>query len=148
MKTAVFEFYCSACGAKFRATAVSDFAYGRLLCRAASGEVRYVDCFDDLVFSEIAGIVDTLLVAPLDDARAAGVQREAFSLACDSSSNGERFEVGVAPRCPHCGASRGERGQVPVDFVVLDAVTHNTWEATSPAQRRELVREVLLRFDS
>ena len=143
MKTSIVEFHCSQCGTKFRAAVVSDFAYGIMLCRTPGGEVRYVDCFEDPVFGEIVRMIDALRIEPLDDARASAAQREAFGLSCDPSLNGERFHAGVAPLCPQCGTARGERGQEPVDFVNLDAVTHDRWGAMSDAQRRELVREAL-----
>jgi len=131
-----FIFECASCGSGFDAPSLSDFSYGEFILWSRSGEFRYLNAFDDVVYQEV---IDLLNQQKNDKGIVCDVQDIFGVAACDADSSGHTFSVLNMP-CSVCNSIDvkivGINSEV---FFTIPCVTHNLWNSLSCPEKIERV---------
>lgn len=139
---------CKRCGREFDSLALSEFLYGPLLLRSASGHhLALLDTVADKVFDEASKLVEVLLPHITDEMRVASCIHKIFGVTCDPAPDGSRFglTVPVCTECQSTDVSYGESVPLQLREVELPAPTHKRWKALTPEERKQMIAEALRR---
>ena len=151
MKLQLYRYGCDTCSEWFTLPDICVFAYGEFLLKTNdSSEFRYLNANRDAVFSEVDHILSGAdSYCSMDSFEQAKVLHAIFGVACDHSSNGERFESGALPNCKTCGGRVNKWEAVePPTFVDIDVpeVSHSAWSTLDDSMKREIVFKALNRI--
>ena len=155
MKLIFCKYDCSHCKNHFKAPELSGAVYGEFLLRStASGEIRYLNAFNDSSYDEVSSLMLTNSeVAALSAVKRANLlQRIYGQVACDRDANGHAYQLGLHPTCPTCSTQTMSNWEFtePPEFIEIDIlpVTHLNWSILSNEVKQKLVQEVLLKTES
>ncbi len=123
-------YHCQNCATTFKVPVLSDFAYGEFILGSKSGEYRYFNAFEDLVYQEVIAMIAK---QPLE--RQVEVQSIFGALACDYDASVQAFTIGRY-YCPKCTSSRVIQMAIgSKDFISVSSVTHIRWHKLDDEQK-------------
>ena len=143
---------CRNCEFRKELPFLHPFTYGEFLLWSEDGECRYLCAINDPAFSEVADLVDQLVVGETLSGRARKIQSIFGSVACDRSTGGFTFEMHRLPRCSQCGeCSVVFYGYVdPVVTVDMEtqAASHIEWDGCTTEEKLARVAAALREIGS
>jgi len=120
-------------------------SYGELWGRTKSGELAWIDLFQDPFFSSLESHIEALATSREMVPEAS---LDILGELADPSPSGRPYDFNHRVYCPACGSPevRTSTDSDPVmELVVLPVVTHRHWDRQSEPTRRRLVMEALER---
>lgn len=145
MKIPLAKYVCEICDAAFEAPMLGESRYGEFLLWSSSGDVAYLNAFQDKTYQEVADLIAAQSeILKRDSFKAAEVLQNIFGpLACDPDRTGAPFVIGAHPPCKKCKRGRVASWEMidPPKIVDLDipSVTHKRWDRLTDREKAAAV---------
>lgn len=141
----VLKSVCKNCGEVFEVYRLSDFAYGERLFFTEDGiDYAYVNCFEDKVFNEIAGIVKKVYNKGNISQR--DCLNRVLGLTCDLI-NGKRIDATrKGNACIKCGSKNLETTYYKppkTAKISISILTYDEWEKKNPEEKEAFIINAL-----
>ena len=107
-----------------------------------SGKSALLNAVSDPVYQEVCDIVSSIPeISQKSDIEKSDIIQSVFSLACDVSSENERYKIDLMPRCPSCGSHDMASWEMatPQDSIELEHVTHAYWNSLTSDEKQKLI---------
>lgn len=145
MKTELVTYACASCANVFDASSLGEGAYGEFLLWSKSGQVAYLNAFEDSTYKEVSNFLErnpkTHGLQPLEKAK---ILRHIYGgVACDPDENGLPFEIDALPPCQKCGFQKmlswTFKNPPEIVEVPIPSVTHIRWNSLIASEKKDLV---------
>lgn len=148
MKTLKFNYCCAKCGMMFFAPGVSDFSYGEFVMNTDSGKSALLHAVSDSVYQEVCDIVSSLPeISQKSDTEKSEIIQSVFSVACDVSTDNEKYKIGLKPKCPSCGSHDMASWEIatPQGYIELEHVSHTYWNSLTSDDKKKLIGSFIIK---
>lgn len=145
MKLISASYKCGHCGRVFEAPTLGEYAYGEFLLWSKSGEMVYLNVFEDESYDEVAALLKSHhLASKLSDLERADLLIKIYgALACDKDSRGFPFSIELPPPCPACGhqgvASWNASSPACIIDINLRVAEHVFWSELTNHQKIKML---------
>jgi DNA-directed RNA polymerase subunit RPC12/RpoP len=144
-----YNFKCANCGADFVAPEVPESSYGIFVMRSENtDEARSLNALNDSAFLESYELVkQNDSIKSFDALQRGALQQKIFGVICDRNLTGEKFAIGLLPRCPHCGSRKMESWEQtkPIKTWILPSIQHIECDNISSNEKHIKISEAIRR---
>ena len=141
MKPLLFNYLCAQCNNRFKYPGFPDSVYGEFILISESGEIAYLNSFEDKIFDEVRLLFKKYEknFEKIDKYNEAKIFQEIFSITCDQSPSGGTYRIDGSPICPVCKSTKmvswGETNPPEIAAEDIIPITHKCWNELSLMER-------------